>query len=502
MDNKKITSYYFSEYKIDGVVQENKWKCKCGKVFAQNTKSGYTNLMNHINKEHPESENELNDGNRQSTLVFYSKGETKIFGWMDFIVDENLAFSVVEKKSYRKYTNLGDVSIKTIKKYFKLVYEKVKNKVKLKLPSNFGLIFDGWKEGLYHYVAVFAVYEENGKTVYPLLGFRPIPDDETRKDYSLSAESHEKLFEIILDIYDKNLSNVLFFVGDNCNTNKSLASLCQVPLIGCYSHRFNLEVKNFIVDQECEDLLENINSIMKLLKSTKRAAKLARSTSLLPKKRNVTRWSSSFEMLKRFMDIKEHFDPTDYEVISLLPNPKNELRLQKLLLDLTGLETVTKELQSESTNLLIGRDLFEGVMEKYPSADKYLSSSSKIIHSPRFEDAVYKSLKGDVLGQEEKAILLPYKLDTAVESSNDSKSSTNFAKSILLSKKARISNQYNLGYIPATSNVAERFFSSAKLVITDLRKSMDKESLEFLMFLKTNSTYWDINTVSESIQKQ
>eukprot|EP00644_Phytophthora_capsici_P019498 jgi/Phyca11/133514/e_gw1.532.4.1 len=41
----------------------------------------------------------------------------------------------------------------------------------------------------------------------------------------------------------------------------------------------------------------------------------------------------------------------------------------------------------------------------------------------------------------------------------------------------------------------ERFFSQAKLVLTDLRKAMYPNTLEVLMFLSYNKDWWDAFSV-------
>ena len=48
----------------------------------------------------------------------------------------------------------------------------------------------------------------------------------------------------------------------------------------------------------------------------------------------------------------------------------------------------------------------------------------------------------------------------------------------------------NLDWIPATSDIVERFFSQAKLVLTDLRKSMSPFTLESILFLKVHKDIW------------
>jgi hypothetical protein len=63
-----------------------------------------------------------------------------------------------------------------------------------------------------------------------------------------------------LGIFDKTLENVICLVGDNCNANIHLADICNLPFIGCASHRFNLEVQAFLT--QYEPLLEKVVNII------------------------------------------------------------------------------------------------------------------------------------------------------------------------------------------------------------------------------------------------
>ena len=47
-----------------------------------------------------------------------------------------------------------------------------------------------------------------------------------------------------------------------------------------------------------------------------------------------------------------------------------------------------------------------------------------------------------------------------------------------------------LTWICPTSDIVERFFSKAKLVLTDLRKSMLPVTLESILFLKVHMEVW------------
>ncbi len=106
------------------------------------------------------------------------------------------------------------------------------------LPEKFGIAFDGWSEDGEHWVAFFAVCPNQQSY---LLAFEPTPDTENGQS-SLGSSAYKSLLEATLQSYEKRLDDVLFLCGDNCNTNKALANLCQLPLVGCASHRLNLAV--------------------------------------------------------------------------------------------------------------------------------------------------------------------------------------------------------------------------------------------------------------------
>ena len=119
--------------------------------------------------------------------------------------------------------------------------KRLEQKIATDLPAKFALIFDGWKcdHSSTHYVAVYASYlDKNGKVERVLLSFTPFLDES-----SYTAYDHKKLIKMVLRIFGRKLLNVICLIGDNCATNRKLASECQLPFIGCAAHRFNLEVQ-------------------------------------------------------------------------------------------------------------------------------------------------------------------------------------------------------------------------------------------------------------------
>ena len=65
-------------------------------------------------------------------------------------------------------------------------------------------------------------------------------------------------------------------------------------------------------------------------------------------------------------------------------------------------------------------------------------------------------------------------------------------------KNSSISNYVNLNFISPTSNDCERDFSTAKLINTSQRHSMNPLHFECAIMLKKNPTYWNHHSVMEA----
>jgi hypothetical protein len=141
-------------------VEDKKHICKsCDGTYSQDPKKGYTNLVTHIQKEHPDWE-DMMKVNDDKNPFFHKKG-SNIFNWLSWIIEDNLPFTFCERPNTRKFSKLDKLSVNTLMKYIKLTTERVKKRIADSLPNKFGIIIDGWKEGTTHYIAVFAIYADN-----------------------------------------------------------------------------------------------------------------------------------------------------------------------------------------------------------------------------------------------------------------------------------------------------------------------------------------------------
>ncbi|ETN21586.1 hypothetical protein PPTG_01731 [Phytophthora nicotianae INRA-310] len=118
------------------------------------------------------------------------------------------------------------------------------------LGDSFGLMFDGWTCGTVHFVGIFGVSVRDGVRRQPLLSISMAKDGQ-------SADDHIEMIDNVLDVYEKNREMLRFDVGDNCPTNKAIATRLKVPLIGCASQRFNLAGCEYLV--EYEDLIAEVH---------------------------------------------------------------------------------------------------------------------------------------------------------------------------------------------------------------------------------------------------
>ena len=121
----------------------------------------------------------------------------------------------------------------------------------------------------------------------------------------------------------------------------------QKPLLGCDSHRLHLAVKNILL-LPYSHLLTMVHNVMKKLTNLKKSAAL-RQKKLRSVLRNETRWSSTYEMLKRYFEIKHFPDTNDTDIAPLLPSAVKDNQLSTLLGVLKDFESVSKKLQVSCT---------------------------------------------------------------------------------------------------------------------------------------------------------
>lgn len=94
-------------------------------------------------------------------------------------------------------------------------------------------------------LAVFASYHSN--TIHwvetSLLAFSLLKIPESH-----NADKHMSFHKFNLEVFGKHISNVVSFVGDNCDLNKSVAKKLLIYFVGFFSHICNLKSKDVLSD--------------------------------------------------------------------------------------------------------------------------------------------------------------------------------------------------------------------------------------------------------------
>ncbi|KAG4059585.1 hypothetical protein PC123_g5504 [Phytophthora cactorum] len=172
----------------------------------------------------------------------------------------------------------------------------------------------------------------------------------------------------------------------------------KVPLVGCGNHRLNLAVRDFL--RPHESALEEVQQLMRKLRTLNQAAKLRVKTPLVPVLRQDTRWSSTFSMLDRYFRLREFLSADDEDIADLLPSRSVHRKLEDLLSKLRFVESISKKLQSDDLTLLDARDLFDGLLEQRPSFSNYLCDSALLTAEEAEELEPFKVVEGSSISTE------------------------------------------------------------------------------------------------------
>ena len=101
------------------------FKCKCGKILKQKKGTGWSNLMVHIRTQH-----ETTPSGPQNTLDFMQcKKSQTIHDWIEWICMELRPFSFVESEYVKKNVKLEAISKNTLQKYMHLLTKKVEQEI-------------------------------------------------------------------------------------------------------------------------------------------------------------------------------------------------------------------------------------------------------------------------------------------------------------------------------------------------------------------------------------
>ena len=171
--------------------------------------------------------------------------------------------------------------------------------------------------------------------------------------------------------------------------------MMDVPHIGCSSHIFQLAVSKWLEPHEKH--LAQIQAVMVALSYPKQAGILRNEgIKLAAVTQNVTRWSSTYSMSKRYMLMKDDLhklvsekklDPRGPVSLNLLSLAETEV-MSGVLNELEKMEKVSKILQKDECTIWEARHIFDWAINQWPSMAWYLGKSAKIVSDPYFLSGV------------------------------------------------------------------------------------------------------------------
>jgi hypothetical protein len=192
-------------------------------------------------------------------------------------------------------------------------------------------------------------------------------------------------------------------------------------------------------------------------------------------------------------------------VLDLVPTAQENGRINEIVEDLKKWESVSKALQgggNKRISLYGARALFDKLISDFPGKPlTHIRVNASIVNNRHFENGIVKLQGGkeSELNPQEKAavkIFLVEETGTEPPEVVDEDDDAGYAERILnaaeVNKRARVSkSKYRSTlHVSSTSNLCERLFSVAKLIMSPLRKHMDPDHVQCLLFLKANKNFW------------
>ena len=254
---------------------------------------------------------------------------------------------------------------------------------------------------------------------------------------------------------------------------------------------------------------------MKKASTLKVASKLRELTSYATVRENDTRWSSTFQMIDRYLRIQNELSSV-VDLLSLLPNHLEVDFLTRAHTSMKQFDSVTLMLQRDGMTFVESRQIFDLFLKDFPDFDHYIGDTAAIIEDQVFEKAVMQIARALPLSEElqnaaqvlirpedpvdENAIPVGDNDDEVVATesySQELQRKLNRQKRETSNEKA---NMYmNLDMLPGTSVNCERLFSAAKFILSDTRKRTTPSLFEALLLLKVNRGFWNVYSVGQAM---
>ena len=161
---------------------------------------------------------------------------------------------------------------------------------------------------------------------------------------------------------------------------------------------------------------------------------------------------------------------------------------------------------AKEMNVLQVEDLFDTVLEDYPTLANRLSETAPIVYKPVFESGICKIMANDFSSatrkeEQEKAYFIAEQ--KIIES--DKTENLTLAKRALKRGKVerqRAARYMDLSFVIPTSNLCERFLSKSGYALSDCQKGILPANFENQLLLHVNFDNWSIDDINALVTGQ
>ncbi len=256
---------------------------------------------------------------------------------------------------------------------------------------------------------------------------------------------------------------------------------------------------------------------MKKASTLKIAGQLRELTSYATVREDVTRWSSTYQMISRFLKIHTQLSGVA-ELLSLLPNHLEVDHLIRAHESLEKFNGITLMLQRDGMSFVESREIFDLFLADYPDFANYLADGARIVENQPFEKALMQLARGQQLSEAQEALVAPFLKDHTEDNKpeevidegapNDGEAGSESYSETLQRKLKRQRMELHvekpkvyisLDVLPGTSVNCERLFSLAKFILLDTRKRTSPKLFEALILLKVNRSFWNVFMVGKAM---
>ena len=508
--------------------------------------------------------------------------EKDMHAWIHMIVMKGLPFSCVADEDFRAFAkSITRFGISTLRKVILAMTVIVEDVLADEMAAAFqgSIVHDAWSKFGEHFFALFATYKatrmslvdgvvvERTSPVISLLsvaplhtptrevidsdGFMPTAEEAEMEEASeYTAQVHaDHIQHILQDFYGINVSWITNQTADSASVNLKLAKLLDIPHVNCENHLLNNEVKRWQLGSTAEDINPlsrsfQAGSVMKMIhqtmiscKTNKNRARLrSTGTMLAPTLACDTRWSSSFNMMRKYEKLNDCIVSASLEENSdiVLPPTSHAFTkaVKKTTLVLNDINNVALKMQGHMATLeqcgsyqqvLItlsdgSRHDPESPWHNNTFGKEYIDPESAKRPDKVFVSAVKKMQRrqASTLTAEETDVIKKW-MPKPIASVHQISGGTPVSAADLLSQlpisggkklsgAKRGSNEISTGgsddcfdHVIGSAAEVERLWSIARYILTTSRTRLEPIIFEALLFLRANRVLWDERTVQAAI---